>query len=76
VVYQRGRGHSVVLIYVDDLIITGIKEAEMEAFNAQMKATFQLSNLGLIYFYLGIESTRTTAASLFIKLSTPSTSSS
>jgi hypothetical protein len=41
--------------YVDDLIITGMEEAEVEAFKAQMKATFQLSNLGLLCFYLSIE---------------------
>jgi hypothetical protein len=56
-VYQRGRGHSVLLVgvYVDDLIITGTKEAEVETSKAQMKATFQMSDLGLLCFYLGIE---------------------
>jgi len=29
-----------VYIYINDLIITGAKEAEVEAFKAQMKATF------------------------------------
>jgi hypothetical protein len=42
-------------IYVDDLVIIGTEEAEVEAFKAQMKATFHMSNLGLLYFYLGIE---------------------
>jgi hypothetical protein len=56
VVYQRGRGHSVLLVgvYVDDLVITGTEEAEMEAFKAQMKATFQMSDLGLLCIYLSI----------------------
>jgi hypothetical protein len=56
-VYQRGRGHSALLvgIYVDDLIVTGTKEVEVEAFKAQMKGTFQMSDLGLLCFYLGIE---------------------
>jgi hypothetical protein len=56
-VYRRGRGHFVLLVgvYVDDLIITGTKEAEVEAFKAQMKATFQMSDLGLLCFYLNIE---------------------
>jgi hypothetical protein len=56
-VYQRGRGHSVLLVgvYIDDLIITGTEEAEVEAFMAQMKGTFQMSNLSLLYFYLSIE---------------------
>jgi hypothetical protein len=56
-VYRRGRGHSVLLVgvYVDDLIITGTEEAEVEAFMAQMKGTFQMSDLSLLYFYLSIE---------------------
>jgi hypothetical protein len=27
-------------VYVDDLVITGMEEVEVEAFKAQMKATF------------------------------------
>jgi hypothetical protein len=56
-VYRWGRGHSVLLVgvYVDDLIITGTEEAEVEAFMAQMKGTFQMSDLSLLYFYLSIE---------------------
>ena len=55
--YRRGNGSSVLLVgvYVDDLVITGTEEAEVEAFKAQMKATFQMSDLGLLCFYLGIE---------------------
>ena len=41
-------------IYVDDLVITGTKEAEVEAFKEEMD-TFQMSDLGLLSFYLGIE---------------------
>jgi hypothetical protein len=42
-------------VYVNDLVITGTEETEAEAFKAQMKATFQMSDLSLLYFYLGIE---------------------
>jgi hypothetical protein len=42
-------------LYADDLIITGMEEAEVEAVKAQMKGTFQMSNLGLLYFYLDIK---------------------
>jgi hypothetical protein len=42
-------------IYVDDLIITGMEEAQVEALKAQMKATFQMSELDLLCFYLDIE---------------------
>nr|CCI55340.1 PH01B019A14.9 [Phyllostachys edulis] len=56
-VYRQGKGGNALLIgvYVDDLVITGTKEKEIEAFKAEMKATFQMSDLGPLSFYLGIE---------------------
>jgi hypothetical protein len=55
--YRRGSGRSVLLVgvYVDDLIITGTKEREVEAFKAQMKKSFDMSDLGLLSFYLGVK---------------------
>jgi hypothetical protein len=57
VIYQRGNGGNALLVgvYVDDLVITGTKAAEVAAFKEEMKATFQMSDLGLLSFYLGIE---------------------
>ena len=56
-VYQRGSGRTVLLVgfYVDDLIITGAEEEEVEKFKAQMKEKFDMSDLGLLCFYLGVE---------------------
>ena len=42
-------------VYVDDLVITGTKDAEVAAFKEEMKATLQMSDLGPLSFYLGIE---------------------
>jgi hypothetical protein len=42
-------------VYVDNLVITGTKDAEVAAFKEEMKATFQMSDLGLLSFYLGIK---------------------
>ena len=42
-------------VYVDDLVITGIKDVEVAAFKEEMKVAFQMSDLGLLSFYLGIE---------------------
>ena len=55
-VYRRGSGRTVLLvdIYVDDLIITGAEE-EVKKFKAQMKNKFDMSDLGLLYIYLGVE---------------------
>jgi lipid-binding SYLF domain-containing protein len=56
-IYRRGNGGNTLLVgvYVDDLVIIGTKDAEVAAFKEEMKATFQMSDLGLLSFYLGIE---------------------
>ncbi|WVZ93487.1 LOW QUALITY PROTEIN: hypothetical protein U9M48_039462 [Paspalum notatum var. saurae] len=56
-IYRRGNGGNALLVgvYVDDLVITGVKDAEVAAFKEEMKATFQMSDLGPLSFYLGIE---------------------
>jgi hypothetical protein len=56
-VYRRGNGGNVLLvgIYVDDLVITGTKDAEVMTFKEEMKVIFQMSDLGPLSFYLGIE---------------------
>jgi hypothetical protein len=42
-------------VYIDALVINDTKDAEVTAFKEEMKATFQMSDLGLLSFYLGIE---------------------
>jgi hypothetical protein len=56
-IYRRGNGRSALLVgvYVDDLVITDANDAEVAAFKEEMKTTFQMSDLGHLSFYLGIE---------------------
>jgi hypothetical protein len=56
-IYWRGTGGNTLLVgvYVNDLLITDTKDVEVAAFKEEMKATFQMSDLGLLSFYLGIE---------------------
>jgi hypothetical protein len=56
-VYRRGNGGNVLLVgvYIDDLVITGTKDTEVAAFKEEMKATFQMNDLGPLSFYLGIK---------------------
>jgi hypothetical protein len=51
-----GNGGNALLmgVYVDDLVITGTKDAEVVAFKEEMKATLHMSDLGPLS-YLGIE---------------------
>ncbi|XP_066333886.1 uncharacterized mitochondrial protein AtMg00810-like [Miscanthus floridulus] len=56
-VHRRGSRRNVLLVnvYVDDLIITGTEELMVEVFKAQMKKAFDMSDLSLLCFYLGVE---------------------
>jgi hypothetical protein len=42
VIYRRGNGENALLVgvYVDDLVITGAKDAEVATLKEEMKATF------------------------------------
>ena len=42
-------------VYVDDLIIAGADAEKVEKFKAAMKQRLDMSDLGLLSFYLGIE---------------------
>ena len=44
-----------VSVYVDDLLITGDKEQLIEEFKSNMKATFEMNELGLLSYFLGME---------------------
>ncbi|XP_066333521.1 uncharacterized protein [Miscanthus floridulus] len=69
-VYRWGSGHNVLLvdIYIDDLIITGAEEQKVEVFKA-----FDMSDLGLLCFYLGVKVRRTPPGSPSAKPTMPST---
>jgi hypothetical protein len=56
-VYRWGNGGNILLVgvYVDDLVITSTKNAKVAAFKEEMKATFQMSDMGPLSFYMGIE---------------------
>nr|GEW70157.1 ribonuclease H-like domain, reverse transcriptase, RNA-dependent DNA polymerase [Tanacetum cinerariifolium] len=49
----------IVGVYVDDLKITGTLRKEIDLFKSQMEDKFEMSDLGLLAYYLGIEVTQT-----------------
>ncbi|PWA54556.1 ribonuclease H-like domain, Reverse transcriptase, RNA-dependent DNA polymerase [Artemisia annua] len=59
-IYTKTTKDSTLLIgvYVDDLIITGTPKEEIDKFKAQMEENFEMSDLGLLAYYLGIEVTQ------------------
>jgi hypothetical protein len=62
-VYLRGSGaHRLVVgVYVDDLIIAGGHQIDIDVFKAEMQSTFKMSDLGLLRYYLGLEVTQSEA---------------
>jgi hypothetical protein len=56
-IYRWSNGGNTLLVgvYVDDLVITSTNDADVAAFNEEMNATFQMSDMGPLSFYLGIE---------------------
>jgi hypothetical protein len=58
--YARGHGQSRFLlgVYVDDLIVTGADADEVKRIKKEMMELFNMSDLGLLHFYLGIEAAR------------------
>jgi hypothetical protein len=57
VVYTRGEGKLRLLlgVYVDDLVVTGVRTSEIKKFKLEMCERFKMSDLGLLTLYLGIE---------------------
>ncbi|KAG7537940.1 Reverse transcriptase RNA-dependent DNA polymerase [Arabidopsis suecica] len=47
-----------VLVYVDDLVITGNKVSEIEDFKAYLSTCFHMKDLGILKYFLGIEVAR------------------
>ena len=42
-------------MYVDDLIVTGVRMGDINSFKREMAAHFRMSDLGALSYYLGIE---------------------
>lgn len=48
-----------VRLYVDDLLITGSDIGEIEAFKRRMKSEFEMTDLGELTYFLGLEFVKT-----------------
>lgn len=56
--YIKSQGNTNILIislYVDDLIVTGNNSKLIEAFKKDMMNMFEMSDLGLMHYFLGME---------------------
>ncbi|XP_071718669.1 uncharacterized mitochondrial protein AtMg00810-like [Rutidosis leptorrhynchoides] len=50
---------TAILVYVDDLLITGNSSAHIQALKDQLKATFHMKDLGSLSYFLGLEVSKT-----------------
>ena len=55
--YYRMQGQTLVIVvlYVDDLIITGSYEAHIKKVKQELKKGFKMTDLGPLRYYLGVE---------------------
>ena len=53
-------------MYVDDLIYTGNSEDLLMSFRKDMKAKFEMTDLGLMKFFLGMEIIQSSTGIFFI----------
>lgn len=58
--YLRTGEHVVfILIYVDDILITGSNASSLQIFVDKLNTLFSLKDLGSVYYFLGVEISRT-----------------
>jgi hypothetical protein len=55
--YVKRVGNDIILlvIYVDDIIITSIEESAIKQIESNMNKTFDMTGLGLLHYCLGVE---------------------
>lgn len=57
--YQHLDGKvTILIVYVDDIIITGNNEAEIERLKNKLATEFEIKDLGLLRYFLGMEVVR------------------
>jgi hypothetical protein len=56
---HSGSTHIFMLVYVDDIILTGTDDKLLHSIIAQLQQEFPLKDLGSLHFFLGIHVTRT-----------------
>lgn len=54
----------IVCVYIDDLLVTGSSLAEMEEFKRLMKVEFEMTDLGKLSYFLGMEFSKTSTGLL------------
>ncbi|GKC78433.1 retrovirus-related pol polyprotein from transposon RE1 [Tanacetum coccineum] len=64
-VKKHNESFTAVLVYVDDLLITGNNEEQISSLKTQLSSVFHMKDLGEVNYFLGLEVSRT-AQGIFI----------
>ena len=54
-IYRKDGMVTLVILYVDDLVLTGSNADHIAATKAALTSTFEMTDLGLLHFFLGLE---------------------
>ena len=49
---------SILIVYVDDIIITGDDQTEIQNLKNRLAAEFEIEDLGQLHYFLGMEAAR------------------
>jgi hypothetical protein len=52
--FHSGSTHIFMLVYIDDIILTGTDDKLLHSIIAQLQQDFPLKDLGSLHFFLGI----------------------
>jgi hypothetical protein len=62
-----GKNKLIVLVYIDDLLITCEKEQLVEEFKANIKDKFEMNELGSMMYFLGMEVSQSIYGYFYVK---------
>jgi hypothetical protein len=54
-VHLQGKNMVILVMYVDDLIITGNNDDHIVQVKKELQVGFKMTDLGLLHYYLGVE---------------------
>jgi hypothetical protein len=64
-IYCQDSTKLFILVYVDDIIVTGSDNSIISRFLDQIQTAFPITDLGDLHYFLGIEATRVSTGYLF-----------
>lgn len=58
-IYQKGNSILILLLYVDDMVLTGNDQGLVQTFLSTLNEKFRMKDMGFLHYFLGIQVQRT-----------------